>query len=81
MSQMPNNPFGKKNSELSIVGDVARLRNGIGRPEKDHSKLLKETLEHNDSLFRSVISSEHQQLEPISETKSLLRQRSISSML
>lgn len=58
---------------MSIVGDVARLRDVIGRPEKDHSKLLKETLEHNNSLFLS-----HQ---GDNSSKSLLRQRSISSML
>ena len=38
---------------MSVVGDVARLRDVIGRPEKDHSKLLKETLKNNNSLFLS----------------------------
>ena len=50
MSQKKVNPFGKKSSELSVVGDVARLRDAIGRPERDHSSLL----DNNTSMFTSV---------------------------
>ena len=54
MSQKPNKAFSKKSSELSVVGgDVARLREAIGRPKKDHSKLLQDTLAQNSSIFKT----------------------------
>ena len=51
MSQKPVNPFGKKSSEMSVVGDVVRLRDAIGRPQKDHTKLFQGTIEQTSHLF------------------------------
>ena len=47
------NPFGKKNSDLSVMLDVKRLREVIGRPEVDHSTMLKDIIESNSKIFAS----------------------------
>ena len=67
------NPYGKKSGELAIVPDVNRLRKAIGRSPKDHSKIFRETLENNTSALLSAQDE--------SEERSLLRHRSISSLL
>ena len=52
---------------------MTRLREAIGRPPKDHSKIFRETMENNTSIFLSRQDE--------SEERSLLRHRSISSLL
>ena len=43
--------YNKLGTDLRIVGDVTRLRKAIGCPEKDHSVMLKDSIDHNSSLF------------------------------
>ena len=66
------NPYGKKESDLRVVGDVSRLCQQFGRPVRDHSSILQETIDMNSSMVGSNGSREN---------LSSLRQRSISSLL
>ena len=50
------NPFGKKSGELSVVSDASRLREAIGRPKRDHSRLLRQTIEQTTNMFTPVDS-------------------------
>ena len=68
------NPFGKKNSDLSVMLDVKRLREVIGRPEVDHSTMLKDIIESNSKIFASHKATK------IADY-STLRERSISALL
>ena len=72
--QKPN-VYSKKSGELAIISDATRLRMAIGRPPQDHSKRFKETMDRSTSMFQS------QALDGETEERSLLRHRSISSLL
>ena len=72
MSQKKN-AFSKKGTDLGVIQDVHRLAGKIGKPKKDHSQLLQVTIDTNNSLFGDNTR--------LPMNQSLLRQRSISSMM
>ena len=75
------NVYCKKATDLTVVNDVRPTRQAICRPEnKDVDKMLAESVERNSSYFNTRIESFSGALSDV-KAKSLLRQRSIKSML
>ena len=71
------NVYCKKPTDLTVVHDVLPNRLAIGRPENDVTSALADSIERNTSLFASKIETKGSD----SVARSLLRQRSIRSMI
>ena len=68
-----SNFYGKKTSEMVTMNNMRPVRQVMGRPERDVKSLLGDSVERNTTLFKSQLDGD--------DAKSLLRQKSISSML
>ena len=75
LKNMTNNAniYGKKQTEVITMNNTRAVRQIIGRPENDIKTMLADSVERNTSLFHSQLDG--------NDARSLLRQRSIKSMI